>query len=59
VTLPDDVTLAFASKRDEAFLASLGRLQHMNVPRGEDFLVAPPGTREERMRGHRPYFRRL
>jgi len=57
--LHDDVTLAFGSDRDQAFRATLTRLQQMNVPRGEDFLVTPPGTREERTRGHRPYFRRL
>ena len=49
----DDVTLAFGGKRDEAFRATLNRLQHMNVPRGVDFLVALPGTREERTRGSR------
>jgi len=55
----DDVTLAFGSGRDEAFRAIFTRLQHMNIPRGEDFLVAPPGTREERTRGSLLYTRRL
>ena len=49
----DNVTLAFGGKRDEAFRATVNRLQHMNTPRGEDFLVAIPGTREERTRGSR------
>lgn len=51
--LHDDVTLAFGGKRDEAFRATLNRLQQMNIPRGEDFLLALPGTREERTRGSR------
>lgn len=55
----DHVTLAFASKRDEALLATLDRLQHMNVPRDEDFLIALPGTREERTRGSHAYLRRV
>jgi len=55
----DDVTLAFGSGRDEAFRAIFTRLQHMNIPRGKDFLVALPGTREERTRGSRAYLRRL
>jgi hypothetical protein len=57
--LHDDVTLAFAGKRDEAFRATLNRLQYMNIPRGGDFLVALPGTREERTRSSRAYSRRL
>jgi hypothetical protein len=54
----DDVTLAFGSERDEAFQATFARLQQMNSPRGEDFLVALPGTREERTRTSRAYLRR-
>ena len=49
--LHDNVTLAFGGKRDETFRATLNRLANMNIPRGEDFLVALPGTREERTRG--------
>jgi hypothetical protein len=55
----DDVTLAFGDKRDEAFPAIFARLQQMNIPRGEDFIVALPETREERTRGSRAYLRRL
>jgi hypothetical protein len=55
----DDVTPAFGGNRDEAFRATLSRLQRMNVPRGHDFLLALPGTREERTRGSRAYTRRL
>jgi hypothetical protein len=44
----EDTTLAFGSETDEAFQATFARLQQMNIPRGEDFLVALPGTREER-----------
>ena len=55
----DDVTLAFGSGRDEAFRATLNRLQHMKLLRGDDFLAALPGTREERTRGSRAYLRRL
>jgi hypothetical protein len=36
----DDVTLAFASKRDAAFRATFDRLRDMNIPRGEDFLAS-------------------
>jgi hypothetical protein len=54
----DDVTLAFGSARDEAFRATFDRLQHMNIPRGEDFLISLPGTREERTRGSQAYLRR-
>jgi hypothetical protein len=57
--LHHDVTLAFGGKRDEAFRAIFARLQHLNIPRGEDFLVALPGTREERTRGSRAYLRGL
>jgi hypothetical protein len=49
----EEVTLAFGRQRDEAFLATFNRLQHMNAPRGGDFVVMPPGTREERTRGSR------
>jgi hypothetical protein len=55
----DEVTLAFASKRDAAFRATFDRLRDMNIPRGEDFLVSLPGTREERTRGSQAYLRRL
>lgn len=55
----DDVTLAFGSKHDEAFRATFDRLQRLNIPRGEDFLIAPSGTREERTRGSRAYLRRV
>ena len=47
-----DVTmLTFAGTRDEAFHATVDRLRRMGVSRGRDFLVAPPGTREDRTRG--------
>jgi hypothetical protein len=55
----DDVSLAFGGNRDEAFRATLSRLQHMNIPRGDDFLLVLPGTREERTRGSRALTRRL
>jgi hypothetical protein len=51
--LHDEVTLAFGGERDKAFRATLNRLQHINIPRGEDFLVTLPGTRENRTRGSR------
>lgn len=47
----DDITLTFASKRDRAYLAALHRLQQIDVAPGEDFVVAPTGTREGRTRG--------
>jgi hypothetical protein len=47
----DDITMTFAGKRDRAFLAALERLQQTDVAPGEEFVVAPPGTREERTRG--------
>ena len=55
----DDVTLAFGSARDEAFQELIARLEKTDVPRGEDFVISPPGTREERTRGSRAYTRRL
>ena len=55
----DDITLAFGTERDEAFRATLERLQHMNIPRGEDFVVSLPGTREERTRGSEALTRRV
>ena len=55
----DDVTLAFGSARDEAFQAVIARLEKTDVPRGEDFLVSLPGTREERTRGSQAVLRRL
>jgi len=55
----DDVTLAFGSARDEAFQAVVARLENTDVPRGEDFVVSLPGTREERTRGSKAYLRRL
>jgi hypothetical protein len=54
----DDITLAFGTDRDQAFRALLERLQRMNIPRGEDFVVSRPGTREERTRGSRALLRR-
>lgn len=54
----DDVTLAFGTERDEAFRATFERLHHLDIPRGEDFVVSPPGTREERTRGSRALLRR-
>jgi len=48
----DDITLTFAGKRDRAFLAAMDHLQRIDVARGEDFVVAPAGTREERTRDH-------
>lgn len=51
----DEITLTFASKRDGAFLAALERLQQIEVVPGEGFVVAPPGTREERTRGSHAY----
>jgi len=50
----DDVTLTFTSKRDPSFRALFERLLHLDVPRGDDFVVALPGTREER-KGSRVY----
>jgi hypothetical protein len=47
----DDVTLAFGGQRDEEFRAVVERLERTNVPRGEEFAVVLPGTREERTRG--------
>jgi hypothetical protein len=55
----DDVTLAFASKRDAAFRATFDRLQRMNIPRGKDYLVSLPGTRAGRTRGSQAFLRRL
>ena len=55
----DDVTLAFGSARDEAFQAVIARLEKTDVPRGEDFVVSLPGTREERRRGGQALTRRL
>jgi hypothetical protein len=55
----DDVTLAFGSPRDEAFQAVIARLEKSDVPRGEDFVISPPGAREERTRGSRAHTRRL
>jgi hypothetical protein len=48
----EDVTLAFGSARDEAFQAVIAQLEKTDVPRGEDFLVSPPGTREARWPRH-------
>lgn len=53
----NDITLAFRSGRDEVFRAICDRLRNMNLPRGEDFLIALPGTREERTRGSAAYLR--
>ena len=55
----DDVTLAFGNARDAAFQAVTARLEKAHVPRGEDFVVSLPGTREERTRGSRAYLRRI
>jgi hypothetical protein len=55
----DHVTLAFGSSRDEAFQAVIARLDKTDIPRGEDFLVSLPGTREERTRGSQAYLSRL
>ncbi len=44
----DELTLLFRSKRDPSFHALVERLQQQHVPRGEDFVVALPGTRQER-----------
>jgi hypothetical protein len=44
----DDVTLTFTSKRDPSFRALFERVLHLDVPRGDDFVVALPRTREER-----------
>jgi hypothetical protein len=51
----DDITLTFASKRDRAYLAALERLQQTEVAPGEEFVVAPSGTREERTGGSHAY----
>jgi hypothetical protein len=55
----DDVTLAFGTTRDEAFQAIIARLEKTDVPRGEDFVISLPGTREERTRGSQAFLRRL
>jgi hypothetical protein len=54
----DDVTLAFASERDEAFRPTFDRLEKLSIPRGEDFVVSLPDTRERRTRGSQAYLRR-
>jgi hypothetical protein len=51
----DDVTFTFGSNREPSFLALGERLQHHRVPRDRDFVVALPGTREERTRDSREY----
>jgi hypothetical protein len=51
----DDVTLTFTSKRDPSFRVLFERLRQLDVPRGDDFVVALPGTREERTRGSHVY----
>lgn len=51
----DEIALTFAGKRDRAFLAALNRLQQIDVPRGKGFVLAPPGTREERTGGSHAY----
>ena len=55
----DDVTLAFGSARDETLQAIIARLEKTDVPRGEDFVISLPGTREERTRGSQALLRRL
>ena len=46
-----NVTLPFGSDRDEVFRAICDRLRDVSAPRGEDFLVGPPGNREQGTRG--------
>jgi len=47
----DEITLAFGTERDEAFRATFNRLRDTDAPRGGDFVVMLPGSREERTRG--------
>lgn len=47
----NDITLSFRSDRDEVFKAIYERLRDMNLARGEDFRIRPPGSRGERKRG--------
>ena len=53
----DDVAITFGSRRELPFRALVERLQQLDVPQGEEFVVAPPGTREERMSRSRAYLR--
>jgi hypothetical protein len=54
----DDVTLTFASRRDAAFRAIVERLERSDIPEIDAFVVAPPGTRENRTRRSQAYLRR-
>lgn len=54
----DDTTLSFGTERDPAFRALVAHLEHLDIPRGEDFVVSMPGTREQRTRRSVAVFRR-
>jgi hypothetical protein len=55
----DETTLAFGTERDEAFRTILERLQGSKTPRGEDFVLVLPGSREERTRGSKAALHRV
>ncbi len=46
-----DTTFSFRSDRDPVFRAICQRLGKLDLPQGDPFVVVPPGTREQRMRG--------
>lgn len=54
----DDVTFTFESKREPSFEVLLERLQRQHLPRGEDFVVALSGSREERRSRSKSYLQR-
>jgi hypothetical protein len=43
-----DVTLVLGSRRVPSYRALVERLERLEIPRGDDFVVEPPGTRADR-----------
>jgi hypothetical protein len=54
----DDVTFTFGRKREPSFEILVERLQRQHLPRGEDFVVALSGSREERRSRSKSYLQR-
>ncbi len=44
-------TIRFPNRSDPAFIAIRGRLERDGVPVGEPFVIRPPGTRADRVKG--------
>jgi hypothetical protein len=51
-------TFEFGRETDPVLVAIREGLERGNVPRGEPFVIRPAGTRQERVRGSRAFFRR-